>query len=452
MLKLAKKKIKNILLSFYLGKFLAQKQLRSGNKGVSILIVIILFLTFISLVVIPGILTGLIEGSTEQRKNYLTGDIYFSPLAGEQKVLNTEKILAVLQHSPERASLSTRKKTTLKIQSGYIKRDNFTKDPDSINISAFIIDPLKEKENTHLDHFIVEGDFLSEKESQNILIGSNLLKKYSKFSDLFEPLRYVKIGDPVLVSFLGKGGASSGIRPGPSQSIGGAQKSDKKDNYSEFFVKGIVKSKVSDLSSAVYISQKDYTRITGDRDPDVNEIVLKLKNGVNPEQFKKILIEKYHFNKYAKIQTAEEAIPKFLLDVQKTFAVLGNILGFVGLVVSSITVFIVIYINALTRRKFIGILKGIGISELAIEISYLLQSLFYAFLGIGLGILFLYSFLIPLIAKHPIDFPMSDGILLAPWKNTIIRASLLLIVTILAGFIPARMIVKKNTLDSILQR
>ena len=53
---------------------------------------------------------------------------------------------------------------------------------------------------------------------------------------------------------------------------------------------------------------------------------------------------------------------------------------------------------------------------------------------------------------HPIDFPFSDGILVAPISGTIFRISLLMITTIIAGFIPARLVVRKNTLDSILGR
>jgi ABC-type lipoprotein release transport system permease subunit len=47
--------------------------------------------------------------------------------------------------------------------------------------------------------------------------------------------------------------------------------------------------------------------------------------------------------------------------------------GSIGIVVSAITLFIVIFINAITRRKQIGILKGIGINSFAIEFSYLFQ-------------------------------------------------------------------------------
>ena len=111
-----------------------------------------------------------------------------------------------------------------------------------------------------------------------------------------------------------------------------------------------------------------------------------------------------------------------------------------------------IFINALTRRKFIGILKGIGINGQAIELSYVMQSIFYAFIGSAIGFILLYAFLQPFVARHPIDFPFSDGILVAPLSGTLLRISLLVVATIIAGYIPARMIVRKNTLDSILGR
>ncbi len=69
-----------------------------------------------------------------------------------------------------------------------------------------------------------------------------------------------------------------------------------------------------------------------------------------------------------------------------------------------------------------------------------------------LGIILTYAVLVPIFLAHPIDFPFSDGILVAPMKSTVFKFFLLLIVTIVAGYIPARRIVKKNTLDSILGR
>jgi putative ABC transport system permease protein len=136
----------------------------------------------------------------------------------------------------------------------------------------------------------------------------------------------------------------------------------------------------------------------------------------------------------------------------QTFNILGNAFSSIGLIVSSITIFIVIFINAITRRKFIGILKGIGIHGGAIEASYVFQSIFYAIIGSSMGLLLVYGFLVPYFAQNPINFPFSDGILVAPLDGTMLRILLLVVSTVIAGYIPAWMIIRKNTLDSILGR
>ena len=120
--------------------------------------------------------------------------------------------------------------------------------------------------------------------------------------------------------------------------------------------------------------------------------------------------------------------------------------------VASITIFIIIFINALSRRRHIGILKGIGIERRIIEIAYVLQAAFYALIGSALGALLTYGFLVGYFEAIPIQFPFSDGILVAPPDETLIRFIVLFIITVLAGFIPAWMIARQNTLDSILDR
>lgn len=439
--------IKNKMRSFRVGRFLAVRQIKHGNIWISILITTILILTFLSLVVIPGILVGLTEGSIQQQREQLTGDVVLSTLPDDDSIIITQDIIRTLDTLPEVENYSVRYKTGITITSGYIHRDDFTKDAETININVYAIDPEKEDNTTHLSKSVTEGDMLKETESGYVLIGSNLLKKYSKFSDMFEPLEYAEVGKPVKLTFQNGGVIESTGREGATSS----DDEPLVGNTTEFIVKGIVHSKVNDISSGVFITEQDYRRVTGKRSLQAQEIVIKHKKDISDEDFKNILYS-YGFQDYAKIETADEAIPKFLSDVQNTFALLGNMVGIVGLIVSSITVFIVIYINALTRRKFIGILKGIGISSSSIKISYLLQSIFYAVIGIGLGLLILYGFLVPFLLKNPIDFPMSDGVLIADIGPTMIRAGILLAVTMFAGFLPAHLIVRKNTLDSILQR
>jgi len=64
----------------------------------------------------------------------------------------------------------------------------------------------------------------------------------------------------------------------------------------------------------------------------------------------------------------------------------------------------------------------------------------------------LYFIIGPYIAAHPIDFPFSEGVLVAPWSDTIVRSLVLVVTTAFAGYLPARMIVQKNTINSILGR
>ena len=219
----------------------------------------------------------------------------------------------------------------------------------------------------------------------------------------------------------------------------------------EMTVKGIVKSKVDEISYRIYFVDSQFRDLIGRNDYNVGEISIRLKNGANPNIIKEALL-RAGVGEHARVQTFEDAQPKFLQDIKDTFALLGNMISSIGLVVASITIFIVIFINAITRRKFIGILKGVGISGRTIEVSYVFQSFFYALSGSSIGLLILYGFLEPFISAHPINFPFSDGILVAPVSGTVIKILILIFTTVIAGYIPARMIVRKNTLDSILGR
>ncbi|MFI5205827.1 MAG: ABC transporter permease, partial [Candidatus Paceibacterales bacterium] len=212
-----------------------------------------------------------------------------------------------------------------------------------------------------------------------------------------------------------------------------------------------VQSKVRDLTLNTYMVDSQLRSIIGRDDGNVAQIAIKLKPGADPEKVKQKLILS-GVDQSAKVETYADAQPQFLKDIINTFRTLGNALSSIGLVVASITIFIVIFINAITRRKFIGILKGIGINGQAIEFSYIFQSIFYAFFGSMIGLAIVYGFLVPFFVAHPIDFAFSNGILVAPLGETMIRVFLLVFSTVIAGYVPARMIVRKNTLDSILGR
>ncbi len=410
------------------GWFLAIRQIKGSNKATTFLIVFIMMLTFLNLVVVSGILIGLIEGGNKANREQYTGDVIITTLVGEKDISRSNEIESTLRKMPDVSDLSVRYLESAQLEANYKTRRDFSILQDTAGTQLAGIDLEDEKALSDISKFVVEGEFLNEAESGYILIGANLLYRYSAgFGDFFASLDGVYPGDEVKVT------------------VG--------DNTKTFIVKGIMDTKVDQVSLRAFVTKADFWRLVDRPGINANEFAIRIAPGstATPDVIKSNLV-KAGFAKDGKIQTATEAIPDFLNQIRIAFALLGNVIGLVGIVVASITIFIVIFINAVTRRKYIGIMKGIGISEGAIEISYIFQSIFYALIGGLLGIIVVYVMLVPLFDAHPLDFPFSDGILVAPIGGTMFKYFLLMVVTIIAGYIPARNIVKKNTLDSILGR
>ncbi len=383
-------------------------------------------LTFLNLVVVRGVLVGLLQGATKVYREHYAGDILITTLPKKNFIEHSSSIIETIETIPEIKTYTYRYSEGGEIEANYKNRIKLTDDTNSAGTSIVGIDPEREDDTTGISEYLIEGRFLTQEDSDGIVLGANLLRKYL---DIESPnitlLEDVEIGDRVRVT------------------VGGKRK--------EFIVLGVLKSKTDEVDFRAFVLDSTLRPLIGRGDYNVDEISIVLEQGTDPYAIKNLLTRS-GAGDYARVQTWEESLPKFLLDIQNTFGLLGNAIGSIGLVVASITIFIVIFINAITRRKYIGILKGIGIGSAPIELAYVIQSLFYAILGIFVGLLILYGFLVPFIDAHPIKFPFSDGILVAEVSTTIVRIILLLIATLIAGYIPARIVVKQNTLDAILGR
>jgi putative ABC transport system permease protein len=406
--------------------FMATRQIMRSNIWTTLLIVGVMTLTSLNLIVISGILVGLIEGSVQANKNYYTGDVIVSKLEEKDYIENSNAVISQIKNINGVKNYSARYLDGVSIEANYRTRTDDTKRPDVASAQAVGINPEQEDALTGISKFVVEGEYLTNQDYDKVLIGAYLLKKYLPVdSPGFAALENIGPGTKIRISF----GTTT----------------------REFTVKGILKAKVDELTTRVYFVDSQLRGLIGREDFNVDEISVVLEPNINPSDVTNRLLAA-GVGSVAKVQTFSEAEPKFLKDIKATFALLGNAISSIGLAVASITVFIVIFINAITRRKFIGIAKGIGISGRAIELSYVMQSFFYAICGSVIGLLMVYGFLEPYFAANPIDFPFSDGILVAPIFETGVRVGLLIFATIIAGYVPARMIVRKNTLDSILGR
>jgi len=414
--------------SLRIGFLLGFRQIQRANFWTTALIIFVMTLTFLNLIAVSGILVGLIAGSERAVQEKSIGDIIITPLDTEDKILQTETIRRTLETIPEISNFSVRYQSGGQITANYKTRRDLNDEPNAIGTSIVGIDPTVEDSVTKLSQSVVEGRYFIPGESGKIILGALILDRYTAgFADLTGSLEEVFPGDTVRVS------------------IGGAVR--------EFEVIGIVNAKAGDVAGQAYIPTQELRRLSGSVSRNADAIVVRLDD-YTPEfagEVKQILLNQ-DLDEFAKIRTFDEALPKFLTDIKQTFSILGSLIGAIGLVVASITIFIIIFINAISRRQQIGILKGIGIERRAIEIAYVIQAAFYGIVGSLFGVLITYGFLIGYFDRNPIDFPFSDGILVAPPEETLTRFLILLVVTLLAGLLPAWLIVKQNTLNSILGR
>lgn len=412
--------------SFRIGLLLGIRQIQRASVWTNILIVFVMTLTFLNLIAVSGILVGLIVGAEKAVRENSLGDIIISARDDEDRILETGTVVRELSAYPEITQYSVRYTGSASIEANYKERRDLRGERDIVAVTVTGIDLGDENSFSNLGDFLVEGEYLDPNEEGRILMGSYYIEEYAiQFGDVFDTVSDVKPGDTVRMT------------------VGDVSK--------EFIVKGIIQSKVDEVNLNTYIPEREFRRIFGRLDRNADQIVIRVEE---PSQNAGIAatMRASGLDEFAKIQTYEEGVPKFLTDIKNTFNLLGTFIGSIGLVVASITIFIIIFINALARRRHIGILKGIGIERRVIEFAYVVQAAFYALTGSIFGALITYGFLVPYFERNPINFPFSDGILVADPEGTFYRFIVLFVVTLIAGFIPAWMIVRQNTLNSILGR
>ncbi len=442
--------MKHFFNTISLGFFLAIRQVTRSSRWATGLIVFIMMLTFLNLVATSGFLVGIIEGSSRSFKEEWTGDLMIVNRNEKPYIEHTHDIVGMLSSFPQIKSYSSRIVAGAKIEANWVEK---RKEEDANVVSNQIagIDPDTEEATTHLSKEVVEGEWLQAGDSRGIVLGSGYLAKYSRVADLVSLLRDIKPGDTVRVTVNSKVSSSNGS-PRPEDNLPTNDNQVVAGQVTEdFIVRGIIDSKVAFVSNRAYILDSELKKMLGKTDGDVSEIAIVMKEGIDPYIVKTPLLNN-GFDDYAKINTAEEGAPEFLVNIKLFFTIMGNILGSVSVIVALITIFIIIYINALTRRRQIGIMKAVGVTEFAIEFSYICQALFYVLVGSFVALAIIFLGLKPFIDAHPIDTPFARIVLVAEPASVAFKFLLVMIVSVFAGYLPARIIVSTNTLNAILGR
>lgn len=418
--------VKKLEKDFTVGKFLAIRELKRNNPWSTALIIFVMSLTFFNMVLMGGILIGLADGMMNSFKTYYSSDILIKPASQNVSISQSSMLDSLIKSLPSYQALSKRYTVAAILENENKVKIKETDIGQRVSGTIVGINPSEEDAVTGLSTQIITGEFLNDYDTESVVLGKGLLAEYSKGSSTESRLKGVLIGSRLKLII----GASN----------------------MEVTVKGIIDTGNTTVDSRIFILESSMRALTKNHSLNVNEMAVLLHPNVDNKEAKSYILDNFPYNTDIIVETAEETLPKAISDMKKTFSMLGNIVGVISLIVGAITIFIVIFVNAITKRKYIGIMKGIGISARAIEISYIIQSLFYALSGIIFSSFIIIWFLAPWFDLHPLKFPVTEGKLAITTSGLIVRGLILTATAFISGYIPAKMVTKQNTLDAILGR
>ena len=389
--------------------FLAERSIIRGNKGTLALTIVILGMVFVNLIFLPSIITGVAVLFNQQSIDYSYGNLVIEPKKNQIYINNVDELQRKLERIPGITGVDPR----------YVTVATIVYKGNEVTPALYAINPDDERSVLKIATKVSDGEYLSDGDTGDILLGYQLAGNANEKLDVVPSLGGVDVGRIVDVTF------NNGVTR-------------------QFRVKGIITSNSFSVDTNAYITRAEYEEILELKD-QANQILIRTRETGNENEMRNTLLS---YGVQEKIFTWEEKSANFLNQIIGSFNIINFIGTAVSLVIAVVVIFIVIFINTVYRRKQIGILKAIGIERSIIIKSYLFQALFIFAVGtlVGSGFLLL---ILQLLAVNPIVFP---GGPVAPVVDPvlIVRSTLsLLVVSLIAGYIPAWITTKEDILSAI---
>jgi len=405
---------KDFKLAFYLG----YKSIINGHKSIIILMIFILSLAFVNLIFISALLNGVTSTLDSQVIDNATGNIVISPQeepSRENFIINTTELRQRIEAIP--GVLSTVVHYNLLATFAYDKNKDGQYKYGSWPVIG--INPEEEPELTGIHSHIIEGNYLQGLGINDIILGADIAGGHG-IGEEVDSLGGVQIGEKITVSY------GNGISK-------------------QYNLVGIFKAKSMFVDQNAYITKKEAQSVLHLGDDRASQILIKLDKNIDENKLIEeiqVIAPKLKVRKWVEYSSAMNAVPK-------SFDLIGILIGAVGLVVAAVTIFMLIYVNTINKRRQIGILKAIGIKEKVIIGSYVIQAFFYVVSGIILGSIIMFFFVEPYFIKNPLSLAIGDVSLSVKKIQVVNSIFSLLVAALVAGFVPAWRVVKENILKAI---
>jgi putative ABC transport system permease protein len=387
----------------------ALSSVKRGNKKTLAFIVFVLALIFMNLVFLPSMIGG-ISGMFTDFMQYPYGDIVVEPSGDNPYINNVDNVLQKVRAVPDVRAVTKRLDVGASIQ--YKQK--------VVGSSIIGLFPSEEYDVSQYPYIISEGEFLGDLSRDEIIIGAMLVEGYFG-SEIYDNLGGVRVGSLVDVTY------SNGV-------------------VRTYKVKGVMEGTFELVDLNALVHYKEIEDVFGLDGSKATSVVIKVKDTADSAKVKEKIIGA---GVNEPVFTSDEKSDAILRQAMQSIDMINVVSNYVSLIVGAALILIIIYINVLNRKKEIGILKAVGITPRSIVLSYAFISMFYVSMGILAGLV-LYFALMYYFTVSPVTFYETITIIPEIQGGLIIQSIFtMLIMSVIAGILPAWRVSKESILEAI---
>ena len=392
-----------MLRSIKIGFFLAFRTFRRGHKGLLLTPILVMIITYINLLFIPGIIQGAVAAN-KKIQTVLSADYAVRPSIEQG---NIQKTTAKLQ--------SIRKLDGVVAATAVLQVGNKITHGESGGYwTVLAIDP--ESYRQVFSDKITRGKFITDNAPAQIALGSRIV------NDATSGASIQSIGPGAEVNVLTYSGKNA-----------------------PFKVSGIFDNTFYDADIRGFVSYKQYAKLDPVNTEQASAIFIKAKDHQLSEQ---TLAELQEIVGESQVHSSADSSASFE-EQAGAYKDIGKIIAGMAVIVAAIVIFIVTYIDLAQRRRQIGIQRAIGIQHAAVMTSYLVRALVTTLIGVVVGGL-IYRYMIVTYSKvHPFVLQSGEVSLYTSWSLYMWFAVFLMGVAVVSALLPASRELRRSLLDAI---
>jgi lipoprotein-releasing system permease protein len=381
--------------------FLAFKDL-SKRRRETLMVILAITIGVVGPLFTTALNNGMQDAFVGNTVNVYTGHLQIQPNTGENAISKSESVLSKVMGIKGIVGAAPRMNGGVDIESR----------TEKIGIAIFGVKPSLEEKASTLAKTVEKGDFLDDKDKNDLLIGTSL-------SEVMK----VDVGDTVLLQYQNR-------------------------EPVEFKIKGIISTGTFELDRYAIIGTYDTVKELIEKE-EASNIIIRLENPDDSIKFKTILQKE---TTLPNVKTWQE-LSAGMAGMIETFGVISTMTSGVSVFVAAIAISLIIYTTVKNKIREIGVIKAIGARGEMIMRIYLAEAVFIGVIGTSLGTI-IGLFFINGMQQNPLIMTPEYGMKLIIMPRisieSIIAADISILLTcIIGGIYPAIIAARTNIIKAI---